>query len=162
MVLKSEKAKNKKKVLSSFSNFTSYHFQYSFFSIFHPFPFFPCLFFPGRSAEISQSEVSGGHCPPTCYATARLPARRSQSRTMQNKLRITQGSLPRRSCTNYRIMQAHHAHIMLAVCSICKTEYLSNYKIPEKVEKMIFDSDVFLVMISLGYRTIFQKVSLFS
>ena len=38
------------------------------------FPFFHCLPFPGRSAEISLSEVSGGILPlpppPACYATA--------------------------------------------------------------------------------------------
>ena len=40
-----------------------------FFSIFTPFPFFPCLFFPDTSAKISRSEVSGGTLPPACYAT---------------------------------------------------------------------------------------------
>ena len=85
VVLKSEKQKQinnkkikkkKKKVLSLFCNFSTFHFHFftfpftiflPFFSIFTPFPFFPCLFFPGRSAEISRSEVSGGHsapCPP--------------------------------------------------------------------------------------------------
>ena len=36
-----------------------------FFSIVTPFPFFPCLLFPGRSAEISWSEVClwGALCP---------------------------------------------------------------------------------------------------
>ena len=59
----------KSDVLSSFCNFASFIFnfppslfQFSFFS--SPFsltsPFFPCLSFPGRSAEISWSEVSGG------------------------------------------------------------------------------------------------------
>ena len=38
----------------------------SFFSISTPFPFFPCLFFPSRSAEISWSEVSGALCT-SCY-----------------------------------------------------------------------------------------------
>ena len=70
------KKKKKKEVLSSFCNFPFFHFQFStflftifllFFSISHP-PF-PCLFFPGRSAKISWSEVSG-LCPPACYATA--------------------------------------------------------------------------------------------
>ena len=77
----------KKMVLSSFSNsFPSFIFnfqssilQFSFFSsrIFPLFHFFPCLFFPGRSAKISLSEVSGGYSapcpyppPPSCYATA--------------------------------------------------------------------------------------------
>ena len=63
-------ASTKKKVLSSFCNFSSFHFQYSTFpfSIFllfcSIFPFFLCLSFPGRSAEISRSEVSGGTLPP--------------------------------------------------------------------------------------------------
>ena len=65
----------KKKVLTSFSDvfllpFPIFHL---FFSIFTPFPFFPCLFFPDTSAKISRSEVSGGAlcppCPPACYAT---------------------------------------------------------------------------------------------
>ena len=49
----------KKKVLSSFCNFSAFQFTIFllYFSIFTPFPFFPCLFFPGRSAEISRSEV---------------------------------------------------------------------------------------------------------
>ena len=65
MVLKSEK-KNKM-VLSLFCNFSSFHFKFSTFLYLH-FPFlFPCLSFPGRSAEISQWEVSAEHsapCPP--------------------------------------------------------------------------------------------------
>ena len=79
MVLKSDKQKRKrrrrrkKKVLSSFCDFSTFHFQFYtfpftifliFFYIFTPFPFFPCLFFPGRLAEISRSEVSGGHSAP--------------------------------------------------------------------------------------------------
>ena len=72
--MKSKKKKKKKKVLTSFSNvfllpFPIFHL---FFSIFTPFPFFPCLFSPDTS-EISRSEVSGGHSaplPPACYATA--------------------------------------------------------------------------------------------
>ena len=79
---KKNKKKKKKGVLSS--NFSNFHFQFStfpftifllFFSIFTPFPFFPCLFFPARSAKISRSEVSGTlpPCRPTCYATACLP-----------------------------------------------------------------------------------------
>ena len=68
-----EEKKRKKKVHSCFCNFSTFHFQFStfiftifhlFFSVFTPFPFFPCLFFPNRSAEISWSEV-----PPACYAT---------------------------------------------------------------------------------------------
>ena len=66
--------KKKKKVLTSFSDvfllpFPIFHL---FFSIFTPFPFFPCLFFPDTSAKISRSEASGGHSaplPPACYAT---------------------------------------------------------------------------------------------
>ena len=70
--------KKKKGGLPSFCNFSTFHFQFStfpftifllFFSIFTPFPFFP-----GRSAEISRSEDSGGHStptppPPAWYAT---------------------------------------------------------------------------------------------
>ena len=72
---KKKKKKKKKKVLTSFSAvfllpFPIFHL---FFSIFTPFPFFPCLFFPDTSAKISRSEVSGGAlcppCPPACYAT---------------------------------------------------------------------------------------------
>ena len=64
-------------------NFSGFDFQVStfpftifllFFSIFTPFPFFPCLVFSGRSAEISRSEVSRGHSAPLPpsprYATA--------------------------------------------------------------------------------------------
>ena len=78
--------KKKKKVITSFLNFSYFHFQFStflfqfsifllFFSIFSPFPFFPCLSFPDTSPKISRSEVSGGHSapnplpPPACYAT---------------------------------------------------------------------------------------------
>ena len=74
--------KKKKKSPHLFYNFSYFHFQFStfpfiifllflFFSIFTPFPFFPCLFFPNTSVKISQSEVSGGLCPPH-YATAIL------------------------------------------------------------------------------------------
>ena len=35
-----------------------------FLSIFTPFQFFPCLFFPDTSSKISRSEVSGGTLPP--------------------------------------------------------------------------------------------------
>ena len=74
---KRKEKKKEKKVLSSFCNFSTFHFQFStfpftsflllFFSIFTPFLFFPCLFFPGRSAEISPAI-------PTCYATVSLVA----------------------------------------------------------------------------------------
>ena len=58
-----EEIKKNKKIKSSphFVNFSTFHFQFStfpftifllFFSIFAPFPFFPCHFFPGRLAEI--------------------------------------------------------------------------------------------------------------
>ena len=69
VILKSDKQKKKKKkkkekkVLSSFFNFSTFHFQFSTipftifllsFSIFTPFPFFPCLFlqqkFPGQKS----------------------------------------------------------------------------------------------------------------
>ena len=62
-----KKKKKKKRVLTSFSDvfllpFPIFHL---FFSIFTPFPFFPCPFFPNTSAKISRSEVSGGAlCPP--------------------------------------------------------------------------------------------------
>ena len=58
---------------SPFWNFPFFHFQFStfpftisldFFSMFPLFTFFPSLFFPGRSVEISQSDVSGGTLPP--------------------------------------------------------------------------------------------------
>ena len=75
-IFKSEKQKKKKKKKSSplfFCNFSYFHFQFSTFSftifllfssIFTPFPFFPCLFFPDTSAKISWSEVSGGNSVP--------------------------------------------------------------------------------------------------
>ena len=65
---KKKKKKKKKKVISSFFNFSSFHFQFSFFSA--PFSLFPCLSFPGTSAEISRSEVLGGTLSPICYAIA--------------------------------------------------------------------------------------------
>ena len=70
---KEEEEEEEKKVLSSFCNFPPsilnfllpfYNFP-SFLLHFPPFSFFfSCLFFPGRSAEISRSEVSGGHSAP--------------------------------------------------------------------------------------------------
>ena len=73
--MKSEKQKEKKRSFPYFVTFLL------LFSIFHlpffdfpsfllHFPFFPCISFPNRSAEISQWEVLGGIVPPTCYATA--------------------------------------------------------------------------------------------
>ena len=81
---KKERRRRRKKSSPHFGAFPSFHFQFStfpftifllFFSILPPFPFFPCLFFPGRSAEMSRSEVSGELCPPppTCYATGCKP-----------------------------------------------------------------------------------------
>ena len=82
--MRSKKDFLSKKFLSSFCNFSTFNFQFStfpftifllFLSIFTPFPIFPCLFFPGRSAEISRTEVSRGTLPgplpppPACYAT---------------------------------------------------------------------------------------------
>ena len=64
------KANFKKKVLSIFCNFYSFHFKFYTFPFFNfpsfllHFPFPLCLSFPGRSAEISLWEVSGGHCLP--------------------------------------------------------------------------------------------------
>ena len=64
VVLKSEKQKKKKNLPFSIFHLPFYNFP-SFLLNFHPFfPFFPCLFFPSRSAEISRSEVSGGHSAP--------------------------------------------------------------------------------------------------
>ena len=60
-------------VLTSFYNFSYFHIQFSTFpfTIFTPFPFFPCLCFPDPSAKISRSQVSEGHsAPPPGYATA--------------------------------------------------------------------------------------------
>ena len=87
-----KRKEEKKKVLTSFQNFSCFHFKFftfspslynfpSFLLNFYPFtlfPFFPCLFFPDRSTKISRSEVSGGAlCPPAplpaCYATALYP-----------------------------------------------------------------------------------------
>ena len=49
--------------LSCFEKWKAKHLPFNNFTSFlihsPPFPFFPCLFFPGRWAEISQSEVSG-------------------------------------------------------------------------------------------------------
>ena len=56
VVLKSDKQKKRKGPLLIFWLFS---FPPSLF-----FPLFPYLFFPGRSAEISWSEVSGEHSPP--------------------------------------------------------------------------------------------------
>ena len=59
------KKKKKKKILSSFCNFSSFHFPTSLFQFsFSIFPFFPCPSFPGMSTEISRREESRGHlCP---------------------------------------------------------------------------------------------------
>ena len=57
----------KSEVLSSFCNFSSFHFPFSTFpfSIFLLFySIFPCLSLPSRSAEISWSDVSWGHSAP--------------------------------------------------------------------------------------------------
>ena len=57
-----KKKKKKKRSSPHFVTFPPSLLQFSFFSSqFHTFSFFPCLFFPGRSAEISRSEVGGGH-----------------------------------------------------------------------------------------------------
>ena len=74
---KRKKRKKSPHLCFSFYNFSYFHFQFStfpftifllFFSIFTPFQFFHCLFFPNTSAKISRSEVSGGQSP-ACYAT---------------------------------------------------------------------------------------------
>ena len=76
-----EKWQANKRVLSSFLIFSLLPFSifhlpfYNFPSFLLHFPLFsifPCLFFPGRSAEISRSEDSRGVLcpPPACYATA--------------------------------------------------------------------------------------------
>ena len=72
-----QEKKKKKGPLLILELFPPSIFNYQFFTFpfkifLHPppfFHFFPCLFFPGESAEISRSEVSGlwGHsapCPP--------------------------------------------------------------------------------------------------
>ena len=63
---KAKKKKKKKKdpllILLLLELFSSFHFQFSFFS--SPFSVFSLPLFPSRSAEISQSEVSGGHSAP--------------------------------------------------------------------------------------------------
>ena len=74
-----EKKEKKKRSPPHFVTFLLPLFQFSTFpfSIFLLFcSIFPCLYFSGRSAEISRSEVSGGggHSappppPPACYAT---------------------------------------------------------------------------------------------
>ena len=70
--------KKKKKVLTFFYTFSYFHFQFStfpftifllFFWSFHPFPFFPCLFFPIRQQKFpGQKSLGGGGqgalCPP--------------------------------------------------------------------------------------------------
>ena len=89
---KKQKTKNKKKRSSphfallilyitlppSIFNFSPSLLQFpSFFSQFSPLsPFFPCLFFPGRSAESSSSEVSSseGTLPPPPPVTPLLKA----------------------------------------------------------------------------------------
>ena len=63
---KQNKTKQNKKILSSFCKFSSLHFQFSTFpfSIFLLFfSIFPCLSFPGRSAEIYHWEVLGAFYP---------------------------------------------------------------------------------------------------
>ena len=78
-----KKKKKKKDSFLVFKLFPPSIFTFPFtifvllFSIF-PFFFSSCLFFPGRSAEISRSEVSGGGghsvpTPPPCYATSWMP-----------------------------------------------------------------------------------------
>ena len=66
---KVRRKKKKKKASSYFVTFppsifnfppSLLQFSFFFFSIFTPFPFFFFAFFPGRSAEISRSDVSGG------------------------------------------------------------------------------------------------------
>ena len=57
---KTKQKQKQKKVLCSFSNF--FTFPFSIFLLSPLFSFFLYLFFPGRSAEISRSEISGP-CP---------------------------------------------------------------------------------------------------
>ena len=63
-----------------------YNFS-SFLLHFSPVPFFPSLFFPGWSAKISQSEVSGGFLPP-CYATVWSAAMHSNQNNGIFKFRL--------------------------------------------------------------------------
>ena len=67
------KSKKKKKVLSSFWNFSLLPFSIStfpftifllFLSIFPSFPFFPCLFFPGGQQKFSGQKSLEGTLPP--------------------------------------------------------------------------------------------------
>ena len=69
MVLKSEKQKNKKQKTKQQQNKipSTFNFYLPFFdfpSFLLHFPLFPCLSFPGRSAKISQWEMSGDTLPP--------------------------------------------------------------------------------------------------
>ena len=59
----------KKKVLSSFCNFST--FPFTIFLLFSVFTLFSLpLFFPVGQQKFPRSEVSGGHsAPPTCYVT---------------------------------------------------------------------------------------------
>ena len=60
----------------SIFNFPPSFFRFSFFS--SPFPFFPCLFFPGRSPVISRGEISGGTLPcPLPTVTPLFPLKQS-------------------------------------------------------------------------------------
>ena len=69
------KKKKKKKSSTHFHTlsllpFSIFHLPFTifllFFSIFPPFPFFPSLFFPGRSSKIPGQKSCP---PPSCYAT---------------------------------------------------------------------------------------------
>ena len=78
-----KKKEKKKRNVSSFCNFSAFHFQCTFpFSIFLLINFFPCVFFPGKAAEISRSEVWGALYspapPPACYATVLMDWNGSQ------------------------------------------------------------------------------------
>ena len=59
-----KKKKKKKRNVSSFFNFSAFQFATFPFSIFLLINFFPCLFFPGKAAVISRSEVWGHSAPP--------------------------------------------------------------------------------------------------
>ena len=68
--------RGKKKVLSSFCNFSPFHFQFStfpflIFFFFSNFPFFLASLFPVGQQKFPGEKCQGALCPPSpsCYAT---------------------------------------------------------------------------------------------
>ena len=77
--VRSKKKKKKKTLLIFHLTFSIFHLPFynvpSFFLNFHPFPFFPCLFFPVGQQKFPGQKSLGELCPlppPTCYATVKL------------------------------------------------------------------------------------------